>query len=281
MTSLTQAIAQAHTRTSSEAEINALALTCEQLQGFGFEMGIEGTDGFLTALAAGPRVPDVAQWLPALAGDAFDRAFADPLSHAQALRSLQTRLKILCEQLNPEALFDDLEQLRIEPVMMEWTEADRERVRSEAGSSNPGANNEGSEDPAALLQVGAEWAGGFFAALEAFEDLWAVDESTDWFDTSEQLLEQVMALMYAPGSTEYLQHIETFYTRADRPGVPPEPTRDDLLSEASFAVQDLRLLWADNAPKAATRRVEATPGRNDPCHCGSGKKFKKCHGAAA
>ena len=23
----------------------------------------------------------------------------------------------------------------------------------------------------------------------------------------------------------------------------------------------------------------ATPGRNDPCHCGSGKKFKKCHGA--
>jgi hypothetical protein len=21
-------------------------------------------------------------------------------------------------------------------------------------------------------------------------------------------------------------------------------------------------------------------GRNDPCHCGSGKKFKRCHGAA-
>ena len=20
-------------------------------------------------------------------------------------------------------------------------------------------------------------------------------------------------------------------------------------------------------------------GRNDPCHCGSGKKYKKCHGA--
>ena len=24
--------------------------------------------------------------------------------------------------------------------------------------------------------------------------------------------------------------------------------------------------------------VEKTPGRNDPCHCGSGKKYKKCHG---
>jgi hypothetical protein len=23
--------------------------------------------------------------------------------------------------------------------------------------------------------------------------------------------------------------------------------------------------------------VPATPGRNDPCHCGSGKKYKQCH----
>jgi preprotein translocase subunit SecA len=27
------------------------------------------------------------------------------------------------------------------------------------------------------------------------------------------------------------------------------------------------------------RRVDAEPGRNDPCWCGSGKKYKKCHGA--
>ena len=28
------------------------------------------------------------------------------------------------------------------------------------------------------------------------------------------------------------------------------------------------------------RRVDETePGRNDPCWCGSGKKYKKCHGA--
>jgi SEC-C motif-containing protein len=29
------------------------------------------------------------------------------------------------------------------------------------------------------------------------------------------------------------------------------------------------------------RRTEPKIGRNDPCHCGSGKKFKKCHGDAA
>ena len=31
---------------------------------------------------------------------------------------------------------------------------------------------------------------------------------------------------------------------------------------------------------AFARNPYAGVGRNDPCPCGSGKKFKKCHGAA-
>ncbi|MGB0466579.1 MAG: PBPRA1643 family SWIM/SEC-C metal-binding motif protein [Pontibacterium sp.] len=30
--------------------------------------------------------------------------------------------------------------------------------------------------------------------------------------------------------------------------------------------------------KPKTQVLEATPGRNDPCACGSGKKYKKCCG---
>jgi uncharacterized protein len=44
-------------------------------------------------------------------------------------------------------------------------------------------------------------------------------------------------------------------------------------------VYDLRELWKTMGPKVETVRAEATPGRNDLCHCGSGKKYKKCHGA--
>jgi preprotein translocase subunit SecA len=33
----------------------------------------------------------------------------------------------------------------------------------------------------------------------------------------------------------------------------------------------------DSAP--VQRRTGEKVGRNDPCPCGSGKKFKKCHGA--
>jgi preprotein translocase subunit SecA len=35
----------------------------------------------------------------------------------------------------------------------------------------------------------------------------------------------------------------------------------------------------DDAPVRTVRREEPKVGRNDPCPCGSGKKYKKCHGA--
>lgn len=36
----------------------------------------------------------------------------------------------------------------------------------------------------------------------------------------------------------------------------------------------------EEVPKQQPIRVEKTPGRNDPCPCGSGKKYKNCHGKA-
>jgi len=37
----------------------------------------------------------------------------------------------------------------------------------------------------------------------------------------------------------------------------------------------------DDAAVKTVRREEPKVGRNDPCPCGSGKKYKKCHGAAS
>ena len=33
-----------------------------------------------------------------------------------------------------------------------------------------------------------------------------------------------------------------------------------------------------HGPSVPYRRTEAKVGRNEPCPCGSGKKYKKCHG---
>jgi preprotein translocase subunit SecA len=43
-------------------------------------------------------------------------------------------------------------------------------------------------------------------------------------------------------------------------------------------------LTFSGAPKEApspVKRQQGKVGRNDPCPCGSGKKYKKCHGTAA
>ncbi|MBI2535773.1 MAG: SEC-C domain-containing protein [Gemmatimonadetes bacterium] len=38
---------------------------------------------------------------------------------------------------------------------------------------------------------------------------------------------------------------------------------------------------ADPSDRPAQARALPKVGRNDPCPCGSGKKYKKCHGAGA
>jgi len=55
----------------------------------------------------------------------------------------------------------------------------------------------------------------------------------------------------------------------------------DHVEKAEFQRADDRWYYFDSTyPKGQTIRREAPKvGRNDPCPCGSGKKYKKCHGA--
>jgi SEC-C motif-containing protein len=42
-----------------------------------------------------------------------------------------------------------------------------------------------------------------------------------------------------------------------------------------------RFVTGDELKNPTVRYETPRPGRNDPCPCGSGKKYKKCHGAQA
>jgi uncharacterized protein len=252
-------------RQSTEAELQAFETTCNRLAGFDERVSFEWADGFLAALAAGPGVPPVEEWLPVMCGDAFERAFADPEDHAQALRSMQVRLKVLCDQLAPAALIDDPEALRLEPLISEWTDADRDKLASDEGLS---------AEQAAELQTGNAWALGFLDGVESFPGLWVEPDDEESADIHGALLDQIKALVLPPASEEYAAHLEDYYPKGP-------PTREDLLAEACWSVQELRVYWVDHAPRPPTRRVEAVPGRNEPCPCGSGKKYKKCHGLEA
>ena len=251
---------------SSEAELDAFASVCERLSGFGDPLDPEYVDGFLTALVCGPVRPSAEHWLEALAGDAFERAFADPPDRSGAQLALEARLVAIERALDPTALERWPDALRLEPLVAEVTDEDRRRAVDEDGAS--------AED-AAAWRTGSAWAEGFLDATEAFAADWGTERlADDGRDLYLDLVSQVNALLIPPGSDDEREFAALYHPQG-------LPERDALLDAALFAVQDLRLFWLDHAPRPETRRVAAPPGRNDPCPCGSGKKFKKCHGAAA
>ena len=59
----------------------------------------------------------------------------------------------------------------------------------------------------------------------------------------------------------------------------PLATLDDAIEELVVTVADLADLTRDERYKVEqVRRETPKVGRNDPCPCGSGKKYKQCHG---
>jgi len=50
---------------------------------------------------------------------------------------------------------------------------------------------------------------------------------------------------------------------------------------AAVASRQPPRVGGDDAKVHTVRRDAPKVGRNDPCPCGSGKKYKKCHGAGA
>ena len=56
----------------------------------------------------------------------------------------------------------------------------------------------------------------------------------------------------------------------------PNPPGDDFMEEGYK--YDIYIDPTAIGQKPQPVSVEKKPGRNDPCPCSSGKKFKKCHG---
>ena len=117
------------------------------------------------------------------------------------------------------------------------------------------------------------WALGFMFAVESWPEDWATPRDKDaakWLDGA---LEAVVAMTEDDtGKPEVSPLLEE--------GLPSTSiARLNAFGEAIWAVYDLHELWRTLGPRVDTVRKAVTPGRNDVCFCGSGKKYKKCHGA--
>ncbi|UFS56071.1 UPF0149 family protein [Comamonadaceae bacterium M7527] len=120
------------------------------------------------------------------------------------------------------------------------------------------------------------WALGFMFAVENWPDDWELPRDKESAEFIDEALTRIVALTEDDKGVPVLSMLEDEDGEEGEPSVSQE--RANAFGEALWAVYDLRKAWRALGPKVAPVQVAATPGRNDPCHCGSGKKYKKCHG---
>lgn len=234
----------------------------------------EFCDGFLTALACTRRPVPVAEWLPMLLGDGGELdvaegeplpllpAFADAAQQARFLELWTLRWNEVVSQLDADVQSLD-EDDAFQPEAMDMRGAIASLPEEER------ADMEGQEIPS----FGQVWALGFMFAVENWPEEWAAPRDREAADWLNEALDAIVALTEDDtGKPEVCMYSEDG---------PPSTSqaRVEAFGEAIWAIYDLRRLWKSMGPRVEAVRRADTPGRNDPCSCGSGKKYKKCCGS--
>jgi uncharacterized protein len=218
-------------------------------------------DGYLCGVLAQPLLVEPARWLP----PAFDWEYsAEPGSaptghvlgpdtpgwheakHERLLALVQRRHAALERALREDGWFD--------PLVMTPHDEQGEPLQGRA----------------AIQPALAPWVAGFGHALDHFAELEELNHPD---------LPDLLACLWRhlPEQGEEEQE----YTRA-LDAEHPLKTLDAALEDLVANVVALADIGRDARLKVATVRRE-TPkvGRNEPCPCGSGRKYKQCHGRAA
>jgi uncharacterized protein len=206
-------------------------------------MMVDTLDGFLTALVLGPIEIPMAQWLPRVWG-ADEKSSPNFRNREQADRILG----LIVRQMNGIIRSLELELDSFRPVLDVVEEGEAEYEDAEM------------------------WAYGFMAGINLARDAW-------------------QALFESP---ETLESLKPIYLLAEK-NLPPAQQaevatvqqRAALAAKIPQTVATLYKFWqpqreaAEQNPASSTLKYDAPKaGRNDPCPCGSGKKFKKCCGPA-
>ena len=217
---------------------------------------IEGMDGIIAACACGPRELPPAEVLRVAFDDANLPAF-ESAEDAERFMSLCLRrhndFVHFLELAGEELTEDDIPP----PMLLDVAPAEAEVAANWVAPRN---------DPEAVRPgdwPGQQWARGFLRVYAEFQDEWSA------LDADEDAL-------FALAPAFMLDH----GFNPDRPDEPLDADRwIDLLLPM---LRELATFFrADALRPRDPYRAPPKVGRNDPCPCGSGKKFKKCCGAVA
>ncbi len=156
-----------------------------------------------------------------------------------------------------------------------------EALEAELAAGNPPVlllypKDEDEDSPSDYLPWCQAYLAGVDQASEDWFEYFEEDQGEDVEDEVNYLDERLFPLMVLTGEAEAAarEHGEAWPEGDERDEI-EEECEEDLPQ----AVVDIYRFWLAKRGTPTLRREEAKVGRNDPCPCGSGKKFKQCCGS--
>lgn len=251
-------------------QVSALEALAERWAETSGGMPLEALDGLFSALVVGPG-PTVgpSEYMPLAVGEAHQWRNADEAHEALALlMALWNHIIWRVAQPIPDEADESDEAMEAGFDLMPFVAV------PEADDAPEGAvADDASGDPFAGIDpdfpVGALWAAGFLqgvALRSAYWDRWMDDDP----DLTHDLGDLASMSMVAPEQAQ-----EAGVDWDDRLTL---TERWELLASVPGLLQDLNQTRQEALRTSTPIRRAPVPGRNDPCSCGSGRKYKKCCG---
>lgn len=224
---------------------------------------LEYVDGWLTALICTRREITEDEWLPALFGCEAHELFASPAEQTRFMMNWLAREAQLRAALEaPVERLDDPRALA--PAVFDW--------RGMVAALTDAQRAEILRDDQPPLALGQSWAAGFMIAVDTFAEEWTLPRDKE---IARMMIDAVAAIKNLLPDDAGVPALNLY----DENGAPSvSQARWDAYGDALWAVYDLYDFAQSMGPRVAPVR-SVKIGRNDPCPCGSGKKYKKCHGA--
>ncbi|MCC7327133.1 MAG: UPF0149 family protein [Burkholderiales bacterium] len=208
-------------------------------------------DGYLVGVLLQPEVVLPSAWLPRVFdADGTEGALPDPEEARRAGELVMRRYNELAACIAAREAFD--------PIVFEFEDA--------SGAPVTGRD--------ALIAL-APWAGGFVNALNTFPALSTLAEHDD--DVAALLFAILRHLPIDPDAAQ-AERDELAHAQAELDAEAPLHDLDEAIGDLVDNILDIAEITRPNRP---VTRSAPKVGRNDPCPCGSGRKYKSCHGREA
>jgi len=244
----------------------------------------EFLEGFMAGLLCCRRTIEADEYFAAVLADPDNgrfgpHLFSSPEQHQRFMQlwqrrwqQVQTALDAPVEALDDERAYAP-ELFDLRALLWSLSEDERAKMLAEMAAeaaAEEGVDADGMPHVPAFAQL---WAIGFMAVVETWPEEWQPPRDRELAHTIDEALESIEALIDDDLDPPSLN------TQDDDNPPSVSQQRLDAYGEALWAAYDLREIALTLGPRVVPQRKAELPGRNDPCHCGSGKKFKKCHGA--